>query len=51
MQPGSSCITSLIEADTIPKKIALLEVRGKEFRVQSILIPTVCYGWMDGWMD
>lgn len=41
MQPGSSCITSLIEADTIPKKIALLEVRGKEFRVQPIPIPTV----------
>lgn len=41
MQPGSSCITSLIEAESIPKHIALLEIQGTQFRVKPIPIPNV----------
>lgn len=41
MQPGSSCITSLTESETQPKKIALLEIKGKNFRVNPIIIPNM----------
>lgn len=41
MQPGSSCITSLTESETKPKKIALVEIRGKNFRVNPIVIPNM----------
>ena len=41
MQPGSSCITSLTESETKPKKIALVEIKGKNFRVNPIVIPNM----------
>ena len=41
MQPGSSCITSLTESETKPKKSALVEIRGKNFRVNPIVIPNM----------
>lgn len=34
-------MTSLIEAESIPKHIGLLEIKGKEFRVKPIPIPNV----------
>lgn len=41
MQPGSSCVTSLIEAESIPKHVALLEITGTEFHVTPIPIQHV----------
>lgn len=44
MQPGSSCITSLIEPESVPKQIALIEIKKADspcFRVKPIPIPNV----------
>ncbi len=41
MQPGSSCVTSLIEAETVPKHVGLIEIQEKDFRVLPIPIPNV----------
>ena len=41
MQPGSSCITSFTESETTPKKIALLEIKGRDFKVNPIVIPNM----------
>lgn len=41
MQPGSSCVTSLIEAESIPKHVALLEITGRNLHVTPIPIQHV----------
>ena len=41
MQPGSSCITSFTESETTPKKIALLEIKGRDFKVNPIVSPNM----------
>ena len=43
MQPGSSCVTSLIEAESIPKHVALLEITGTDFHVTPIPIQNVFF--------
>lgn len=41
IQPGSSVATSLSEGESIEKKVGILEVRGKEFKMTPILLRTV----------
>ena len=41
LQPGSSCITSLIEGEAQPKHVALIEIKNTDFRVKPIPIPNV----------
>ncbi|CAL8108970.1 unnamed protein product [Calicophoron daubneyi] len=40
-QPGSSVVTALSESESQPKAVALLEVRGKEFKVTRLPLRTV----------
>ncbi|KAG8934833.1 meiotic recombination [Tulasnella sp. 418] len=40
-QPGSSVATSLSDGEAIPKKVALLEIAGREFQMTPILLRTV----------
>ncbi|CAH8623005.1 unnamed protein product [Dicrocoelium dendriticum] len=41
VQPGSSVVTALSQGEAQPKAVALLEVRGKEFKVTRIPLRTV----------
>jgi double-strand break repair protein MRE11 len=41
IQPGSSVATQLTKGETIPKKVAILTVKGKEFKVDPIPLRTV----------
>ncbi|KAG8993945.1 meiotic recombination [Tulasnella sp. JGI-2019a] len=40
-QPGSSVATSLSDGESIPKKVAFLEIQGKEFQMTPIPLRTV----------
>lgn len=41
MQPGSSVATSLIAGEAVPKQVAIVSVRGKDFDVETIRLKTV----------
>ncbi|KIW06608.1 DNA repair protein (mre11), variant [Verruconis gallopava] len=41
IQPGSSVATSLMPGEAVPKKVALLKITGKEFKVEPIRLKTV----------
>ncbi|KAK5109003.1 hypothetical protein LTR62_007637 [Meristemomyces frigidus] len=41
MQPGSSVATSLVEGEAVPKKIAIISIKGKDFDLKTILLKTV----------
>lgn len=41
MQPGSSVATSLVPGEAVPKHVAILNVTGKEFKVEKIRIKSV----------
>ncbi|KAF9874459.1 meiotic recombination protein mre11 [Colletotrichum karsti] len=41
MQPGSSVATSLVPGEAVPKQVAILNVTGKEFKVEKIPLKTV----------
>ncbi|KAL3896350.1 MAG: hypothetical protein SGPRY_013292, partial [Prymnesium sp.] len=36
MQPGSTVATSLVEAEAKPKHVALLQIRGEEFKMEAV---------------
>ncbi|CAN0201529.1 unnamed protein product, partial [Hapterophycus canaliculatus] len=40
-QPGSSVATSLCEGEAVPKHVGLLEIRGNDFRIQSLPLTQV----------
>ncbi|KAI8314187.1 Double-strand break repair protein mus-23 [Colletotrichum sp. SAR11_240] len=41
MQPGSSVATSLVPGEAVPKHVAILNVSGKEFKVEKVPLKTV----------
>ena len=41
MQPGSSVVTSLMPGEEVPKKVAILSITGREFKVETIRLKTV----------
>lgn len=41
MQPGSSVATSLVEGESVQKRVAIVSVRGKDFDVETIRLKTV----------
>ncbi|RFU30874.1 hypothetical protein B7463_g5439, partial [Scytalidium lignicola] len=41
MQPGSSVATSLVPGEAVPKYVAILNVSGKEFKIEKIRIKSV----------
>lgn len=41
LQPGSSVATSLIEGESIPKHVAILSIKNKEFKLEPIPLMTV----------
>lgn len=43
MQPGSSCVTSLIKAESVPKHVFLLEITGTHLKVTPIPIEHVAF--------
>ena len=41
VQPGSSVATSLVEGESVAKKVAVLEIAGSEFRVRPVRLANV----------
>ena len=41
MQPGSSVATSLVPGEAVPKHVAILTIKGKDFDVETIRLKTV----------
>lgn len=41
MQPGSSVATSLVEGESVEKRVAILSIRGKDLDVETIRLKTV----------
>jgi double-strand break repair protein MRE11 len=41
MQPGSSIATSLVPGEAVPKHVAIINVTGREFKVEKIRLKTV----------
>ncbi|KAK8216140.1 double-strand break repair protein mus-23 [Phyllosticta capitalensis] len=41
MQPGSSVATSLMPGEAVPKHVAILSIKGKEFKSENIRLKTV----------
>ncbi|KAH9513004.1 meiotic recombination [Bulinus truncatus] len=46
-QPGSSIATSLSEGETVSKHVGLLEINGKNFRMQSVQLKSVRQFYME----
>ena len=47
VQPGSSVATSLVEGESVAKKVAVLEIAGSEFRVRPVRLANVRQGVQD----
>ncbi|KAL1527686.1 hypothetical protein AB1Y20_009072 [Prymnesium parvum] len=41
MQPGSTVATSLVEGEAKPKHVALLQIRGEEFKIEAVPLRSV----------